>query len=692
MKRTAVSFLCWSGLVLFTLYLLRVNQFYYHANTHVPTYDEAWYLETSLRLYHRLAGGGLGEFLEAYRGSFGSKAPLISVLPAPFYLVFGVSHVSALMVNSLWIVIANLYLFLLVRRLFSAEAGLAAVAFYQTMPLVYGLSRVVMAEYGLAALVLVWLYYLVASEGLRRGRANFALGVVLGLGLLMKVLFPAFIAGPLLVTWLWRRQEKAPLPDEGFWLWRLCARRPLVAIAAPALAIAATWYAHHWKTLLEFAWQSAFGEVAVEYGAGGLGRWMLALINEGISSYYALALILLGSVALIGSHRRVAWHQLARDERTLLLLSWLIPPLVVLAAGRNHLLRFVIPLLPVFAIVLAVSIFQLGRRNLAPALLAFLLVIYPQRLYAAMSYFYHGHEQHPVRWGPFILFSRDLGWAHPPVWESGRERRGLLEALRRLVSDAVRPEYAVVAVEHVYLNANLLNYLNAYQEYPLVFTSLGYAESSAERGIERIYSLDARFVILGEGFLQLPGFLNRVNREVAARIAQGEMPYRLRARVPLAHQMKALIYERESPWARSQAGSEPPRPAHPLAVDFPGGIRFLGYDWKKKDRFLWELSYYWTVLDRVAEDFLINVEFRRGDSVVARQDYFIGDGRFPFPEWQPGEVVRQTRTVYLGPQSGGGPVEVQLWLTAWGFGPPRGERLPARRAASFQAGGMMAGR
>jgi 4-amino-4-deoxy-L-arabinose transferase-like glycosyltransferase len=147
-SRSALNVLCWAGLAVFTLYLLWVNNSYYHANTRTPTYDEAWYLETSLHLYHRLTRGSLAEFLDAYRHAFGVKAPLISVLPLPFYLLFGTSYPSALLANSFLIVITNIYLFLLARRLFSAEAGLAATVFYQTMPLVCGLSRALLTEYG----------------------------------------------------------------------------------------------------------------------------------------------------------------------------------------------------------------------------------------------------------------------------------------------------------------------------------------------------------------------------------------------------------------------------------------------------------------------------------------------------------------------------------------------------------------
>lgn len=667
MTRNTVNAFCWLGLILFTLYLLRENNSYYRANTRTPTYDEAWYLETSLHLYHRLTGDGVRPFLDAASSAFSTKAPLISLLPVPFYLAFGKSYHSALLANSLLLAVSNLYLFLLVRRLFSAEAALAAVVFYQTMPLAYGLSRALMAEYGLAALVIVFLYYLVASDGLSRGSANFALGVVLGLGLLMKVLFPAFIAGPLLATWLARRAEaNAPAPKERLWLWCLCARRPLAAIALPALLIAGPWYARNLAGLLQFAWRSAYGDVAGEYGAGGFPPWLLAFVNEGTSFWYALALVVLGAAALLSS--RASRHGILSDHRTVLLLAWLLPPLVATAVAPNHLIRFILPLLPVFAIALAAAIFRLGRRRSVQALLALVIALYPLRLYSALSHYHHGSE-HAARAGPFLLSATDLGWAHPPVWENPWDHRRLLEALRHLAPDPDTPQVVVVGVEHVYLNANLLGYLNAYDEYPLQFTSFGYGEASPERALERLYALDARFLILGAGFRDLPPFLNQVNDSIRARIERRELPFALRAAVPLAHQMTAQIFERESPWAAFPPGASAPAPSHVLTAEFAGGLGFLGYDYQRRDRYLLEISSYWTAREPLGQDYRLTLELRRGAASLLTRHFYLTNRRHVLPEWQPGEVVKDTQIVYLPADQSGAPAEVRLQLVPWGAGP-----------------------
>src|SRR2546426_1072291 len=77
------SALRWTLLALLTVGLLLVSRAYYIADKRPPTFDDAWFLETSLRFYHRLTERGIVDFLYTYAQSFRTKAPLISVLPLP---------------------------------------------------------------------------------------------------------------------------------------------------------------------------------------------------------------------------------------------------------------------------------------------------------------------------------------------------------------------------------------------------------------------------------------------------------------------------------------------------------------------------------------------------------------------------------------------------------------------------------
>ena len=54
-----------------------------------PPWDEAWYLSGSLRMYDALTDGGVASYAREFFGVLGNKAPLITALPAPVYLLFG---------------------------------------------------------------------------------------------------------------------------------------------------------------------------------------------------------------------------------------------------------------------------------------------------------------------------------------------------------------------------------------------------------------------------------------------------------------------------------------------------------------------------------------------------------------------------------------------------------------------------
>ena len=54
-----------------------------------PNWDDAWYLTNSLAVYDALTHGGAPGFVAKFMHVMGFKAPLITALPTPFYLVFG---------------------------------------------------------------------------------------------------------------------------------------------------------------------------------------------------------------------------------------------------------------------------------------------------------------------------------------------------------------------------------------------------------------------------------------------------------------------------------------------------------------------------------------------------------------------------------------------------------------------------
>ncbi|MEO7974952.1 MAG: glycosyltransferase family 39 protein, partial [Thermoanaerobaculia bacterium] len=149
-----------------------------------PLWDSAVYLQESAILYHALTRQGVLAFLDAFSHSMGNKAPLIAALPLPLYPLLGESHAAARFVNLAWIVLAAIYIFRIGRKVAGGATGLLAVIVLNTFPLVAAMSRQYLVEYGLMAMVIVWIYYLLRWQSGEATRVPWILGVLLGFGLL----------------------------------------------------------------------------------------------------------------------------------------------------------------------------------------------------------------------------------------------------------------------------------------------------------------------------------------------------------------------------------------------------------------------------------------------------------------------------------------------------------------------------
>ena len=119
-------------------------------NAAPPAFDDAWYLETSFRLFSALKTGP-GAFARSYLEAFHIKAPLISLVPLPLYALFGAGERVAV-----W---ANLPLAALAAWAWSRaaacwwrdhprvkDASALAGALTALLPLAYGLSRFFLVE------------------------------------------------------------------------------------------------------------------------------------------------------------------------------------------------------------------------------------------------------------------------------------------------------------------------------------------------------------------------------------------------------------------------------------------------------------------------------------------------------------------------------------------------------------------
>ena len=398
------------GLGVFIFLACLANIVWIHHNAAPPRmWDDASYLGESAALYQTLRQEGLSAFLaECGRPSRGGHPPALKVLPLFFYMALQPGTRPALYAYTLLIPVFCIYLFLLTRTLLGHEKpALLAVVITGLFPITYGLWRNYMSEFGLTVALTASLYHLIKSEGFRVAKHALLFGLWAGVGLLFKVLFILFMAGPL--GYVLVRGWRAGPSSEG-------ARRRrhlLLPLLATAL-VAGPFYFKSGPAVLRLAMLTAHdGEFARRWGMGPahsprtVVRYWVRTINFGLSVYFAA---LLAFLLLLGLRRRRP--SLSRPAG-LFLGAWFLFPFLVgtFAVVKDY--RHMLPIYPVLGIWtaarLAGSLGPLPKRR-QWLILAFLSV-YPVYQFLASSFDTPWAPRRDLRLGPFCIAIKDLEMA-----------------------------------------------------------------------------------------------------------------------------------------------------------------------------------------------------------------------------------------------------------------------------------------
>ncbi len=535
-----------------------INLWYFSADATPPSYDEAWYLEIACRLYHALSDQGPWAFYREYAAAFKFKAPLISVLPLPFFLFSGLSMDSALLVNIAALLLLAFYLFRLGRLLFGETTAALSVLIAMTFPLLYALSRRYFVEFALSAVVTATVYHLIASQELRRENHNRALGVLLGAGILLKSLYPLYLLGPLTDFFLRKHRELGGN-------FRRKMGRPLRTILVIAVPIALTWYAHNALYTAGFMLRAAFGDIAAHYGStrvftpGVLLNYWLDFVNGTVSPYYALAAFSVGAALWLRLPSGKRLHRLRRHWREnsglRLTTLWFFVPFAITTLSVNKDPRFLAPALPALALLLAAGLDRLtqGRRWRLAALAAFFIM--PLNLYALQTF---GAAPIPeFRLGPFKVLATRSGYGTPPDPTPRPRQQWLVDRIAEEIS--YRPAVVMSGIESPHFNANTLSYFSARRNHPLKFVNYGYAETRIERTVARMREKEADFLLLIDGVPpdRVPPEVRKLDAQIRELIRQNRLPFKRIAKFDPGSGIKTVLYRRTAPIRMFGAPSRP---------------------------------------------------------------------------------------------------------------------------------------
>jgi 4-amino-4-deoxy-L-arabinose transferase-like glycosyltransferase len=505
-----------------------------------PLWDQAQYLSESELLYHTLRQQGLISFASAFSAALGTKAPLVTVLPLPFYLLMGESHLSARYVNVLFIILASWYLFRLGEIVAGRRAALLSVILLNTFPMIAGVSRQFLVEFGLMTLVIMWMYYLVRWRQDEKKRHSWALGIILGLGMLMKVTFPLYVALPAVLVLAQDALRHRRL--------RLAIQLHLARMAAAAVPLAGIWYFKNWSSVGGFVIKAGYSGWAHKFGKGDvfslrtIGAYWLDLVNLGIGAYCFLLLVMV--VGWVGLGLRWSENRLGASSNHLhVLLAWWIFPWLMLTFAVNKDPRFSVPYLPALALVLGAGfagVTRLKFHNIGLAAVAAL---------SLFNYVYYSFVARPggfeLRTAGLILVGGNLSWAHPPKSEHWPN-----EGITRMIAaDAAalgiaRPK-ATLLFSHPHLSSHNLNYVAALLELPVTFDHFWSPESESPGEFASRVRARSDYLLLKSGALA-KSLVNAKSAEALPLLRAGGLPFDRIGTVGLPDQTEVAVFRRKN--------------------------------------------------------------------------------------------------------------------------------------------------
>jgi 4-amino-4-deoxy-L-arabinose transferase-like glycosyltransferase len=322
----------------------------------IPIYDAGAHLQTAFLFHDMIQSGNLlGPF--NYEYPYPPFGTMVGVLAT---FIGGVNLAAPIIAENIFFIsLLSLGVYQTGRLLFDARAGLLAVLFVLGSPLLIAQAHVFMLDVPEAALVSVSIWLLLACENFSHTRFTALAGVAVGIGLLVKVQYPPFVAGIVLAALL-----------RGGWR----NRRGLLIFAVIAFVLASPWYLDHLAQIATFTRDAGphegvpNGDTPATLSLGNFAWYFWNFLN---SQFLAplFALIACGTAWMIATlvrHRRRFGPRLEFFAGAV--LAWML-----ITVTPSHDIRYGIPMMPYLAVIATGWIIYLPRaaRFLAIAVVVF---------------------------------------------------------------------------------------------------------------------------------------------------------------------------------------------------------------------------------------------------------------------------------------------------------------------------------
>ncbi len=467
--------------------------------------------------------------------AFGTKAPGVAWL-GEFFVPLGQAFGSiefGLLLSVLATQFATLVLIYRIgREIGSVTTSLVGVLFVAAGPLYVAMAHQYLVE-SLQVLTVTYFFWIaVAAPELSRLRLLAHLLVASSLALLAKGSSPLYCIFPGLVVVLGVIRAKCWVRD------RSEGRRSLAILIIGVFSAAATaaWYSHNLVAVAEFMKNAAGGATSLYYGHTGafiakLVYWLRALQASFFVPFVliALAALALAGLGLFWKRRDVTGLRRSRLAVAAALAEVLLL-MVVFSTQVNEENRYLLPLAPALAICL-MWVLSFGGITVVRAAVCLMAV-----------QFIMIHSQSLG----LTSMKQNVSYWLLPLQRDRATQAELTEVIQLTSGPGTEFRYSVVGVEFPWFNANSLSFyaakgrlLTGRRNY---FTSLGYAESDADRAWSRMEQMRSLYYLTTEADRQPvpPDFLNQVSVPILKRVISDPAF----ARVPFTSQLGIIVFRR----------------------------------------------------------------------------------------------------------------------------------------------------
>jgi 4-amino-4-deoxy-L-arabinose transferase-like glycosyltransferase/tetratricopeptide (TPR) repeat protein len=346
-----------------------------------PGWDAAGYLTNSLDALQAIQKPSLRTLASLYFQSLDPRPTFAFVaLATPFYMLFGpTADVATLGTNSIFYALIVFGTYGIAKVLFDRRVGLLSAFVVSVNPELSELSTAYWPHFSVAAIAVAGTYLLLRSHRLESKKHTLGFGALLGIGLLMRPVYPAlFLLGPTLFVAIVALFSNATVHDRqtvhhGWQELVINFRSRIVLGLAPALVIAlcmaGPFYLRYSAGMLSKVSSQQDVTQRVLMAARQSPLWYLANMPHNMSWLF-FALFIIGMTAAI--------VMLARGRRRYslgFLLFWITSSYVLASLPLSKSFFYLAPLYCPIAIVSVFWICHLNRRVLRGVLIGTVLLI-----------------------------------------------------------------------------------------------------------------------------------------------------------------------------------------------------------------------------------------------------------------------------------------------------------------------------